>query len=69
MESMNGKVAIETQSQAKARPRPRRVSVAIPNDLSRKVSKFAKAERRLFAPALVVLIEKGLEAINGQPPS
>lgn len=63
---MKNKPAIESQPQGKQASRPRRVSVTLPNDLSRKVGKFAKSERRLFAPALVVLIEKGLEAL---PPS
>lgn len=64
---MQSQSAIEPQRSAKSAPRARRVSVSLPPELSRKVGRFAKSERRLFAPALVVLIEKGLQAM--EPPA
>lgn len=57
---MKNKPTIEPRQDRKVTKRPKRVSVCLPADLSRRVSRFAKSERRLFAPALVVLIEKGL---------
>lgn len=61
---MSSKQTIEPRAEAKQQKRLKRVSVTLPSDLSRRVSKFARTERRLFAPALVVLIEKGLGAVS-----
>lgn len=59
---MTKQPAIEPRKPVKAMNRPKRASVTLPPDLNRQVTKFAKSERRLFASALVVLIEKGLGA-------
>lgn len=55
--------AIGTRAEKSAQKSSRRVSVALPPELDRRVARFARSERRLISPALVVLIEKGLSAV------
>ncbi len=63
---MSSKHAIEAQRRSK-RVEARRVSVALPPELEKKVARYARAERRLLSPALVLLIEKGLAAEGAAP--
>ena len=58
------KQTIEPQPARKKTSQTVKVSVLMPKALLRRVEKQAKAERRMLSPAVVMLVERGLDAAN-----
>lgn len=52
------------QPQPRKRPGVHRTSVLMPKELRKKVERAARGERRGVSPMIVVLVERGLQAME-----